>query len=203
MSEKLIFTLVFLLFFGNIFYVLFSIKTDDKPEEISIDYQLPPERDSSVKSFPDNKKVETYIEDDIHYDDQAPTENTSEEKKIAGFDINNSRDDSVLLYDNVEKNSQNSDEAEVKSVSFASQEKINYDHNDCSDLESDYNSIKDQAFPAIEKWKRLSSDDSQKSIIGKKLSDLLDEGIEIENKYNECLVLLKKRNDLVKRYIDS
>lgn len=203
MSEKIIFTLVFLLFFGNIFYVLLSINKDDKPEQVNINYQISPQETKEINIIPDIKESEQSLGQNIDTEDNLSEQKTLDGKSVAWLDINNPKDDTAPFYGDIEKATNDNSVMDVENVPFPPQKTITYDHQDCSDIEYDYNSIKDQAFPAIDSWKRLSANDPQKIIVGRSLSVLLDAGIEIEDKYNDCLIATKKKNDLIKRYTDS
>ncbi len=79
---------------------------------------------------------------------------------------------------------------------------LSYGLDDCSDLEVDYNSIKDEITVKMERWKGLRESDPNKPKQGKILSELLAEGVRLENIYNECVTTFKEINDQIETYFD-
>lgn len=73
---------------------------------------------------------------------------------------------------------------------------------DCTDLGQNYDALKGQVVVVMDEWKGLPSNDPKKVTAGKALSELLSQGVKLENEYNDCLNSVKKINELIETYFD-
>lgn len=73
---------------------------------------------------------------------------------------------------------------------------------DCSDLQADYDALKNQVTHSMDEWRIMPDSDPNKALHGKALSDLLTKGVKVENDYNDCLNSVKKVNELIQTYFD-
>lgn len=73
---------------------------------------------------------------------------------------------------------------------------------DCSDLEEQYNNVKDEVRESMEIWERMAPNSPQKAFLSKSLTDLLWKGVTVEDNYNECLNSIDDVNDLIDTYFD-
>lgn len=87
-------------------------------------------------------------------------------------------------------------------ILLCSQVSFSYALDDCSDLESEYESIKNQVTAKMDLWKSMRESDPKKAIEWKNLSDLLAKGVKTENSYNDCIASLKKTNESIETYFD-
>ena len=83
---------------------------------------------------------------------------------------------------------------------FVIQGNLTYAARDCTDLEKQYNELKEKVVYEMDQWKTIPKSDIKKANLGKSLSDLLAEGVKIENDYNDCLGSVKKLNELIDSY---
>jgi tetratricopeptide (TPR) repeat protein len=83
---------------------------------------------------------------------------------------------------------------------FAFQSSLTYAAKDCVDLEKQYNTLKEKVVYEMDQWKNIPKNDAKKATQGKVLSDLLAQGVKIENDYNDCLGSVKKINELIETY---
>lgn len=77
-----------------------------------------------------------------------------------------------------------------------------YAMKDCSDLEKQYDALKEQVTQDMDEWKMLPDGHINKAFRGKALSDLLSKGVKVEDDYNDCLNSIKKVNELIETYFD-
>lgn len=77
-----------------------------------------------------------------------------------------------------------------------------YAMKDCSELETSYNTLKDQVAHSMDEWRIMDNSDPNKVLHGKALSDMLTKGVKLENDYNDCLNSIKNVNSLIATYFD-
>lgn len=77
-----------------------------------------------------------------------------------------------------------------------------YAMKDCSELEANYNTLKDQVAHSMDEWRIMDNSDPNKALHGKALSDMLTKGVKLENDYNDCINSIKNVNSLIETYFD-
>jgi len=54
----------------------------------------------------------------------------------------------------------------------------------------------------MENWRFLSSNDPKKITLGKSLSDLFIQAVDVENAYNDCAASLQSINKTIENYLN-
>lgn len=85
---------------------------------------------------------------------------------------------------------------------FCLQIGLSYALEDCSDLDAEYTTVKEQVTKKLDAWKALRESDQNREFQWKILSDLLSKWVKLENAYNDCLAEFKKINDTIDTYFD-
>lgn len=73
---------------------------------------------------------------------------------------------------------------------------------DCSDLETQYEDVKNEVRSSMETWEMIPENSSQRSKFAKSLSELLTKWVKLESAYNECVKNIANINQTIKRYFD-
>lgn len=73
---------------------------------------------------------------------------------------------------------------------------------DCTVEEREYNSVKTRVVSTMENWRFLSSNDPKKITLGKSLSDLFIQAVDVENAYNDCAASLQSINKTIENYLN-
>lgn len=74
---------------------------------------------------------------------------------------------------------------------------------DCSELEDQYEDIKNEVRSSLETWELIPADSSQKATFSESLSLLLSKGEKLESDYNQCVSSVVETNKLIATYFDT